>query len=245
MCGIIEILDVKINKVKMNEALQEVQRFIEEGGKNHYVVTPNSEMLVMAHDDPEFKEILNKADLSIPDGAGLLLASHLSKNKLEERVAGYDLMKGLFSLAVEKKYSIFLLGGRPGVVEKAYYNILREYPGISISGIHHGYLDMNLQESVIKKINIAKPDLLFIGMGVPLQERFISKNLSRLNIKVAITVGGGFDVLAGEVKRAPLWMQKNHLEWMFRLLKEPSRIGRMLALPRFVFLVLMRYIKGI
>lgn len=239
----VNILGIHINKVNMKDAMAIVRGYILNGDHCHMVVTPNSEMVVRAQDDPELAMILNNANLSVPDGAGVVLASRLFKNSFQERVAGFDLMKNIFSEANRQGYRIYLLGGRPGIVDKARKNLIQEYPYLKICGAHHGYLDKDLQERVIEEINMLKPDLLFVGMGVPLQEKFIYKNMNRLQVKVAMTVGGAFDVLAGQVKRAPRWMQNAHLEWLFRLLQEPSRLGRFFALPRFVYLVLIKYLK--
>ncbi|MDI3546927.1 MAG: N-acetylglucosaminyldiphosphoundecaprenol N-acetyl-beta-D-mannosaminyltransferase [Halanaerobiales bacterium] len=239
----VDILGVKVNKVNMGQAKDRVVEFIEGGRQGRMIVTPNSEMIVMAREDPELRAILNQADLSVPDGAGVVLASRIFKDPVPERVAGFDLMKELFSLAVINNYSIYLLGGKPGIVETAGQKIREEFPTLNLCGSHHGYLDKRLLEEVINEINGLEPDLLFIGMGVPLQEKFLAQNLHRLKVRVAMTVGGAFDVLAGRVNRAPLWMQRMHLEWLFRLLQEPSRLGRMLALPRFVILVFWELIR--
>lgn len=234
----VDILNIKLDKIDMDEACQRVEEFISRDGGKRMVVTPNSEMIVMAQEDSRLADILNSADLSIPDGAGVILASRILNKGLYERVAGFDLMKRLFARAVESNYSIYFLGGRPGIVDRARDRVEQEYSGIDVCGVHHGYLDRRLQYRVIEEINQLAPDLLFVGMGVPLQEKFLDSHLVDLEVKVAMTVGGSFDVLAGEVTRAPLWMQKAYLEWFYRLLQEPGRFGRMLALPRFVFLVL-------
>ncbi|MGM0500531.1 MAG: WecB/TagA/CpsF family glycosyltransferase, partial [Bacillota bacterium] len=124
-----------------------------------------------------------------------------------------------------------------GIVDQAAANLKESYPDLNISGYHHGYLDRESQQQVIAEINAQKIDLLLVGMGVPLQEKFLDSNLEKLKVGAAVTVGGSFDVLAGEVNRAPLWMQKAALEWFYRLLQEPSRFGRMLSLPKFIYLV--------
>ncbi|MFW6237660.1 MAG: WecB/TagA/CpsF family glycosyltransferase [Bacillota bacterium] len=238
MADRVEILNIKLDNVDMDEACHRVEEYIAGDEGKRMVVTPNSEMIVMAREDSRLADILNSADLSVPDGAGVILASRILRKGLRERVAGFDLMRRLFSRARGEDYSIYFLGGRPGIVDKARENVTEEYPGINISGTHHGYLDRQLQYRVIEEINELSPDLLFVGMGVPLQEKFLDSHLHELEVKVAMTVGGSFDVLAGEAGRAPLWMQKAYLEWFYRLLQEPGRFGRMLALPRFVLLVL-------
>mgnify|MGYP000533685362 CR=1 FL=1 len=242
MADYIKILGIKINKLDLGQAIKEIDKFIISEG-NKYVVTPNSEMIVMAQKDKKLAHIINNSDLSVPDGAGVVLASKLNREKLSERVAGFDLMGALLNLASEEGYSIYLLGSKPGIVDITRDKILLKYPDLEISGIHHGYLDKGLQKGVIEEINHLKPDILFVGMGVPLQEEFIYNNISTLRVKIAMTVGGSFDVLAEKVNRAPIWMQRLNLEWLFRLIQEPRRIGRMTALPKFVYMVLMDYIK--
>lgn len=239
----IEILGVQIDQINMEAAVKRVDKYITAyDNKRYMVVTPNSEMLVMAYDNPDFADILNRADLSIPDGAGVVLASHMLNSPLEERVAGFDLMGKLLELAQERDYRVFFLGGKESVLEKALNKIKNNFPGLKIVGFHHGYLDPDLTVWLIEEINGLDVDILFVGMGVPLQERFLNDNLAKLKVKVAMTVGGSYDVLADEVKRAPQWMQKLGLEWLFRLIQEPFRIGRMMALPRFVLLVFKEYL---
>lgn len=243
MSDYIKILGIKINKVNMREAISEANSFII-NNKKAYIVTPNSEIIVMAQEDKELASIINKSDLSVADGAGVVLASKLYKKPLTERVAGFDLMNRLLKLAVDKNYSIYFLGGEKGVIEKAKKNILKKYPGIQICGVHHGFLDKEKEELVISEINKLTPEILFLGMGVPRQEKFIQHNRAKIKTNLIMTVGGSFDILAGKSKRAPLWMQKLSLEWLFRLLQEPGRFIRMLALPRFVFLVLIDILRN-
>ncbi len=242
MSDYIRILGIKINKVDMGQAINEIDKLIIDDNKN-YIVTPNSEMIVMAQEDEELADILNNSSLNVADGAGVVLASKIYGDKLTERVAGFDLMQHLLELASDKNYSIYLLGSKPGIVDLTSKIISTKYPGLKISGTHHGYLDKELQKKVIDEINHLRPDILFVGMGIPLQEKFIHNNLPQLEVKIAMTVGGSFDVLAGEVKRAPFLMQRLNLEWLYRLIQEPSRLGRMMALPKFVFLVLLDYIR--
>ncbi len=241
----INILGIQIDRVNMKEALNKVQGFIEKKEKHKLVVTPNSEIIVMALEETELAEVINSADLSVPDGAGVVLASRLLKKNLPERVAGFDLMNEIIKLSAEKEYNLYLLGGEPGTVEIVEDNLKRKYPTLKISGSHHGYLNRESLQKIIKEVNYLKPDILLIGMGVPLQEKFLGKNLLNLEVRVAMTIGGSFDVIAGKTRRAPSWMQKLNLEWLFRLLQEPRRIGRMMALPRFALLVFREYLRNL
>lgn len=242
MTNYVEILGIRINKVDMAGAVDYIDNLIQNNVKS-MVVTPNSEMIVLARKDQELADVLNKADLSVPDGAGVVLASKLLNNPVPERVAGFDLMKETFKLANKRGYSIYLLGGEPGVVDLASKKILEDYPELKIIGTHHGFLAGGLEEEVFAELNKIKPDILYVGMGVPLQEKFLNKNLDKIDVKLAMAIGGSFDVLAEKVKRAPLWMQRLNLEWFYRLLQEPARIVRMMALPVFVYLVIKEYIK--
>jgi len=231
-----EILTLKINNITMDDLIDELMDELKTETKN-IIFTPNSEIVVRAYDDPEYARILNSADYLVPDGAGLLLAAKILGEPLPERVAGYDLMRNLLHKVSDKDYSVYFLGGKPGIIDLAVKNVKEELPEINMAGFHHGYLDRSDKKEIVKEINRIKPDLLFVGMGVPLQEEFFDTNFHNLDIKLGLAVGGSFDVLAGHTERAPLWMQKMYLEWFYRLLQEPKRIGRMLALPRFLMLV--------
>ena len=235
----VDILGIKINYVTMKQAEQAVYNMLSaEKEQMNLVVTPNAEMVVRAKQDKELAYILNDADLAIPDGAGIILASQiLSVQTLSERVAGFDLMARLLEYSHKRQVKIFLLGGKPGIADKAKKNIENKFPEISICGCHHGYLDTTLKEDIIDKINDKKPDILLAGMGVPHQEKFLYNQRKKLSVKVGMTVGGSFDVWAGEATRAPLWMQRAYLEWFYRLLKDPSRINRMISIPYFSFIV--------
>ena len=249
----VDILGTKINQITMEETCSKIFSFIENNQKA-FVVTPNAEMIMRARTNDELGKILNNADLSLPDGTGVLLASYFFGLDIEERVSGFDLLTKLLSYSnYNHKYSVYFLGGEPGIAKKMVERLKKEpdsalpnsenlSPNLEISGFHHGYLDQNLTKKVIRDINEKEPDILFVGMGVPLQEKFLKENLNKLNIRVGITVGGSFDVLAGELNRAPAWMQKIGLEWFYRLLQEPKRFKRILTLPHFVLLVFCKVI---
>jgi len=234
---LIKILDVNIDRVNMQQAVERLRKLTTDQSQPSLVVTPNSEMLAMAAEDKELAAVLNSADLATADGIGVVIASRILGEPLEERVAGFDLISTLFKEFEQEDINFYFLGSKPGIVDQAAANLKERYPDLNISGYHHGYLDRESQQKVIEEINSQKVDLLLVGMGVPLQEKFLDSNLEKLKVGAAVTVGGSFDVLAGEVNRAPLWMQKAALEWFYRLLQEPSRFGRMLSLPKFIYLV--------
>ena len=238
MRKLIKILGVNIDRVNMQQAVERLRNLAADRSQPSLVVTPNSEMLAVAAEDQKLAAILNSADLATADGIGVVIASRILGKPLEERVAGFDLISALFKELAEENINFYFLGGKPGIVDRAAANLKAKYPDLNISGYHHGYLDRESQQRVIEEINNKKIDLLLVGMGVPLQEKFLDSNLEKLKVGAAVTVGGSFDVLAGEVNRAPLWMQKAALEWFYRLLQEPSRFGRMLSLPKFIYLVI-------
>lgn len=242
MLKYVEILGIRINNVSMKEAVVIIDNYVKDKA-NSMIVTPNSEMIVRAQKDRKLAGIINNSALSVPDGAGVLLASKLLQNPIQQRVAGADLMKETLKIAAEKDYSVYLLGSEPGVVDIACRKIRAQFPTINIIGSHHGYLDEVLKEQVVEELKGKKPDILYVGMGSPLQEKFLDEILPLVDIGTALAVGGSFDVLAEKVRRAPVWMQKSGLEWLFRLIQNPGRAKRMTAIPVFVFLVLQDVLK--
>jgi len=237
MAGRFVIFDVPIDKVNMKQAVDTVEKFLSED-RLHMVATPNAEIVMMAQKDPEYKEILNKTDLNVPDGSGVIFASKIYKEELPERVAGFDLMMELIKVASAKKYKIYLLGAKSDVVKAAYLNLKRQYSEIDIVGFHDGYFSKDDEDEIIYDINEKNTDLLFVALGAPKQEKWVYENRNKLKAKVAIGVGGSFDVIAGKVTRAPEIYRKLGLEWFYRLLKEPWRYKRMMALPKFAVKVL-------
>jgi len=234
----LDILGVFLDKVDLSQAVNIIKDFIiTEGTKA--IVTPNAEIIMAARKNKRLRDALNAADLCFPDGIGVVLASKYLGNPLSERTAGFDLMMEIIKVAQEKGLSIFLLGGKPGVADEAAKNIQTKYPGIKIAGTHHGYFSEHEEKIIIENINKCAPDVLLVAMGAPKQELFIMKYKSALRIKIAMGVGGSFDVLSGRVRRAPVLLQKVGLEWFYRLATQPSRIKRMGALPLFIFKVIL------
>ncbi len=220
----------------MQESLDRLAAFVHDR-RPRLVATANAEMVMMAQEDPELFSILNSADLVLPDGAGVVWAAKKLGSGVPERVAGYDLTQELLRRAAAEKYRIYWLGAAPGVAEIAAQKAAELYPGIITAGIHDGFFPSD-DPSIIRNIHEAKPDILLCALGVPKQEKWLARNLAILQVPVSIGVGGTFDVMAGKVRRAPLWMQKSGMEWSYRLICQPSRLIRMLALPRFVLRVL-------
>lgn len=227
----IEILGIKIDSLKFKEAVDKIDGFVS-GDKTsrlrskqecHQVVTVNPEFIVAAQKDQEFKRILNSASLSVPDGTGLEYAAKAQGGKFLERITGVDLTWALAKLAEDRGYKIYLLGAAPGVAIQVENRMRLIHPRIKISGTYPGQPD---EPGLIDRINKTKSDILLVAFGAPKQEKFIAKNLSKLNCQVAIGVGGAFDYISGIVDRAPLWIRKIGMEWLYRLFKQPRRLVR-------------------
>ena len=235
----INIRGVGFDNVNMEEALDRCAAFVAEGG-NHTVHTPNAEIVQMCVEDPEKRALINSADLVIPDGAGVVLAAKILKKPLEKgKVAGIELCENLVRLSGANSWKIFMLGGKPdagdgrSVARAAADKLLEKYPDALIVGTRDGYFKDDAE--VIAEINASGADLLFVCLGVPKQETWMAEHKSGLNVKLMGGFGGSFDVFAGTVKRAPAFFIKCNLEWFYRLIKEPRRIGRMMKLPKFIF----------
>ena len=232
----VEILGVKVDAVTMAEAIERVERLIG-AKKSSIVATANAEMLLRATHDDELRKILNLADLVVPDGAGTVWAArHLGKS-MPERVAGFDLVQELMKIAPARKIKFYLFGSAPGIAEKAKIKAEALYPGIKIVGTRNGYFTSGDEPEIISQITNSGADILLAALGVPKQEKWLFKYRDELKIPVSIGVGGTFDVMAGVVRRAPLWMQRARLEWLFRAMLQPSRAGRLIASPKFVWKV--------
>ncbi|WP_313238074.1 WecB/TagA/CpsF family glycosyltransferase [Sporosarcina ureae] len=226
-----EILGVSVNTENYDELIPKVFENIEEGKKS-LIVAINPEKLMKAKEDPELKALLNRAEFQIPDGIGVILASKLKKGQIRSRVTGIDMMDRVVQEAAARGKRIFLYGAKPGVAEEAAAKLQVMHPNIQIAGVQHGY-EKDVQV-VLDTINQAKPDILFVAMGSPKQEQWIEQHRDQLHPVVFQGVGGSFDVLAGNIKRAPAVFQKAGAEWLYRLLLEPSRIKRQMNLPKFL-----------
>lgn len=234
----VSILGVPINTVTMEEAIHVVANFVVEKNKPRLIATANAEMVMLAQEDQELADILGQADLVVPDGAGVVWAARHYGYNMPERVAGYDMTQRLLETGAKLGYKVYFFGGAPGVAEKAKKTAESLYPGIKIVKARHGFFSQEEESEIINDIVACAPDILFVALGVPRQEKWLFRNMGRLGALVAIGVGGTFDVMAGEVKRAPVWMQRASLEWLYRLMMQPQRFIRMLALPKFAVKVI-------
>lgn len=233
----INILDVPYDVVTMDEAVLKSLEFIKKEG-NQMICTPNPEIVMSARKDSDLMNILNSADLVIPDGIGIVWASQYTKTKLPERVSGYDLTQSLFEKLKDTDYTVYFFGGEPGVAALAAKQMMKKFNGLKIVGTRNGYFSKEEEQKIILEINRLKPSLLLVGLGSPKQEKWIYENKRILGAALSIGVGGSFDVMAGKVKRAPEVFCKLGLEWFYRLVKQPTRIKRMVELPKFALTVL-------
>lgn len=206
-------------------------------GKGGMIVTPNAEIGKQAIDDPQFRALLNSAELVVPDGAGVVLAGKLLGAGLKGKVAGIDLGLGLLPRLAEHGIPVFLLGSKPGVADAAAEKLKKQIPGLDICGTQHGYFKED--QEIIKKIRESGARVVFCCLGAPKQEKWMSEHRSELPGVLMLGLGGTLDVIAGNVKRAPELFIKLNLEWFYRLIKEPSRIGRMMKLPAYEIDILL------
>lgn len=233
------ILGVGVHAVTMEEAREQVLNFLNED-TCRMVFTPNPEFIMEAKVNQKFKDILNKGDLVIPDGIGVVIGAKILGTPLKGRVPGFDLIQEVFNAIKGTDKSVYFFGAGPGVAEEAIEKMQEKYPGLKVAGYRNGYFDPEDEEQIVEDINKSGADLLLVGLGAPKQELFMNKYREELKPKVAAGIGGSFDGMAGRVKRAPLFFQKVGLEWFYRLLKQPSRAKRMTRLPLFLVEV-MKY----
>ncbi len=237
MKEIATILGVPVIPYTMDEAVTKLTQDTLQNKRN-FVVTANAEIIMIAQDDKEYKTLLSEtADLVLPDGAGTVWAGNYLGYSIPERVAGYDLYLRLLEEAACKKIPVYFFGGKPGIAELAAAEGKRRWPGLNVAGCRNGYFSAEEEPEIIKGINHSGAAMLFAALGAPKQEKWLAKYREELTPCLLMGIGGSFDVLAGKVRRAPKWMQDARLEWFYRLVKQPSRFGRMLALPKFVIAV--------
>lgn len=241
--SITRILGVPFANISPKEAIDKAETFLNGNGKS-MIFTPNPEMVMEARKNKEFMDILNASTMNVPDGIGIVYGSKFTSNPIKERVAGYDLMLGLFDRMKDTGKTVYFFGGAPGIADRAKKAIEERFVGLNVVGTANGYFDSEREKEIIDEINRLKPDLLLVGIGFPKQEKWIYDHIKDLNIKAAAGVGGSFDGWCGNVPRAPEFFINHNLEWFYRLMKQPSRIGRMMQLPLFMLVVLKTKIFG-
>lgn len=237
MRNTIEIVGINVDNIDYAEAEKIVEEFLE-GDRLNMIFTPNSEIMVDAVKDRALEDILNDGQLIIADGIGVVIASRFYGTPLKERVTGADLTAKIIEIAASKGRSIFLLGAAQDSAETAAQKIKERYPSIMIAGIRNGYFGEEEEEQIVEEINNSHAEVLIVGLSAPKQEKFIYKHKDKLKVKIAIGVGGVIDIYAGKKKRAPEIYQKLGLEWSYYLLQQPSRIKRIVKLPKFILLAM-------
>lgn len=235
------VLGVAYDNITMAEALARGRELLA-GSETAYCVTPNAEMAYEAMHDSEFCSILNGAALVLPDGAGVILGAKIVRTPLKEKVAGIDFAQNMLAVFEETGSRLYLLGSKPGIAELAAEKMLQKHPKLCICGIRDGYFQDEAE--VVQAINEAKADAVYVCLGSPKQERFMHAHRGELNARLLVGLGGTLDGIAGTVKRAPKWMIRLQLEWLYRLIKEPKRFKRMLRLPKYIFAALKTRMKG-
>lgn len=222
-----DIFNIKIDNISMKECISKLDNLINDG-KYHYVVTPNVDHIVKLQNDDYFLEVYKKADIVVADGMPIIWYSKLIKRPIIEKISGSDLFPKVCELCSNKGYTIFLLGAADGIAEIAKKKLENKYKGLRIIGTYspkYGFEDdINEIKNIINIINKNKPDILAVGLGAPKQEKFIYKYREELKVPVSLAIGATIDFEAGNIKRAPRWMQKIGMEWFYRLIKEPKRM---------------------
>lgn len=237
----IKVLDINIDNVTLAELIKRVKSFAVSGNR-HRVMYANVHVLNIAYNDPELRRILNRADLVYCDGAGVQLGARLLGHHLLERMTGADLIHDLCWVCQDRGLSLYFLGGEPGIVDKAAKILMLRYPDLRIVGTHHGHYDHNGAENkaVLAQIKALQPNILLVGFGTPLQEKWIDRYFEQLDPPVVWAVGALADFVVGKKPRAPRWMLDNGLEWLYRLYTEPKRLWKRYVVgnPLFIWRVL-------
>ena len=241
--SLLRILGVRVDDVTGDETLALVERFIAERTP-HQICTVNPEFIMAAQRDEVFRAVINNAALCLPDGVGVLWAARRLGHPLRERVGGTDIAERMAARAAQLGWRMYFLGAAPGVAEEAAAVLQARYPGLVVAGTFTGSPARAEEDAIVERILAARPDVLLVAFGAPSQDVWIARNQSRLQVPVAVGVGGAFDFIAGVTRRAPRWVQRIGLEWLHRLTHEPWRWRRQLALPRFVWCVLRASDQG-
>lgn len=234
----INFFGINLDILTFEESLERISKFIEERKQVQHVVV-NVAKLVYAQKDEQLRNIINSCPLVNVDGAGVILGAKFLGINIPERVAGIDLMEKLIEYSVQKGYRVYFFGAKEEIVKKVVEIYSKKYAGLNIAGYRNGYYTEEEEEQVVQQIKKTQADILFVAMGSPKKEIFLNKYSAELQIPFTMGVGGSFDVVAGKVKRAPMWMQRLHSEWIFRLIQEPKRMWKRYALTNSVFLLML------
>lgn len=232
-------MGVPIHDVTIAETIDYVAQWLD-ANIPHQIATVNPEFLMQARKNAEFRAILNQVDLCLPDGIGIVWAARLHGVQLRERVAGSDMVPRLSAEAAQRGWRIFYLGAAPGVAEKTADILARRYPGLQVAGCYAGSPAPAEADAIVARIRESRADMLFVAYGAPRQDAWLQQHLARTGARVGMGIGGSFDFIAGVAQRAPQWIQRLGLEWLHRLITQPWRWRRQLALPHFAVLALLR-----
>jgi len=232
-----EILGCHIDIIDSRQALEKISEIIL-GRECGQVITLNAEIAFQAQKDEKLRSLINGADLVTPDGIGVIWGGRQLGYDFPERVTGIDLMVSLCRKAANMGWKVFLFGAAPGVAEAAAQTLAKQFPGLMVAGCRHGYFNDDESVGIAREIAALQPDILFVALGAPKQEYWIRDQREVLKVPLCMGVGGSFDVIAGVKSRAPGWAIRLNLEWLYRLLAEPSRWKRQLALPRYVLAII-------
>lgn len=233
----LRILGVPIHDVTLDEALDWIAVWVAEGGV-HQIATVNPEFVMTARRDLAFRAVLENADICLPDGVGITLAARYLGRSLRERVAGVDLVERLSARAAREGWRLFLLGAAPGVAERAAAVLCSRNPGLTIAGTYAGSPRVEEEDEIVRRVREAGADILLVAYGAPAQDLWLARNLARTGARVGAGVGGALDYIAGVVPRAPRWMRRVGLEWLYRLIRQPWRWRRQRVLPLYALLIL-------
>ncbi|MBN2304315.1 MAG: WecB/TagA/CpsF family glycosyltransferase [Anaerolineae bacterium] len=229
------ILGVPIDPVTFDNLIDTIADWIASGDRTRQICTASPEFVMIAQENADFMRVLREADLCVADGVGLLFAARYLGHKLPERVTGSDGLPLIAARAAREGWKLFLLGAAPGVAEQAAAKLVHNNAGLQIVGTYAGSPSPDEETAIIERVNASGADILFVAYGAPNQDTWIARNRATLNVSAAVGVGGAFDFTAGIIPRAPRWMRRFALEWLYRLYKQPWRWRRMLRLPRFVW----------
>lgn len=244
------LLGVRVDRISQQQAIAQIDQLVmqykQSSGRQHcqQVVTVNTEFVMMAQYDTVFRNIINHAALVVADGIGIVWGTRYVGKPTPERVTGTDMLVELAKHCASKGYRLYLLGAAPGAAEEAGARLQQLAPDLQIAGTYAGSPSPTEEDAIIERVRTAQADILCVAYGAPAQEVWIARNLTRLHVAVAMGVGGAYDFLSGRQRRAPRLMQQMGLEWLYRLYREPWRLQRMLAIPRFMLLIALKGRKG-
>lgn len=240
----VRILGIDVDNIDVDEAGKITKELIENSNKScKVIVAPNTEFIMMAQKDEEFYNILRGADLATPDSVGVMIGGKLQKKPFKQRIPGQMYFRKVLEVGEKEGWTFYLLGGKGDVPALAAENVKKIYPNLNIVGYHEGFFEKDSEEDVIKEINKLQPNVLFVAMGAPIQEKWIANHKHELKVDVAAGQGGTFDYEAGKIQRAPVIFQKLGIEWFWRLILQPSRFFRMIVLP--IYLMKIVFTKDI